>query len=165
MECHRQLGGPDNVLIRSRQPIKPARSPERWITSGLILQTAGVAGVVAYAWIRLRRQGIGGHLTASTFRLAWHADVHTRTGLIVLTAGAVIYAAGSVVMARPFLVQPRILFLAVPAAAVVGILALGALVLIVAVLLVVLANSGDLPLDFFDGGGGGRARRKKGPQI
>lgn len=150
------------MLIRSRQPINPPRSPERWIISGLILQTVGVVGVAAYAWIKLRRQGIGGHLTAATFRLAWHADVHTRTGLIVLVAGAVIYAAGSMVMARPFVFQPRILFLAVPAAAVVGILALGALALIVALLLVVLANSGDLPLDFFDGSGGaGRARRNR----
>jgi hypothetical protein len=42
-----------------------------------------------------RRHGIGGHLTAATIRLAWHSDVHTRTGLAVLAAGTVIYVAGS----------------------------------------------------------------------
>jgi hypothetical protein len=117
------------------------------VIAGLTLQTLGVAGVAAFAWIRLRHQGIGGHLTAATIRLAWHSDVHTRAGLAVLAAGAVIYAAGSILTARPYVSRPATLFIAVPAAAVAGMLALGVLALVVALVLTALANNVDVPLE------------------
>ena len=85
--------------------------------AGLTLQTLSVAGVSAFAWINLRHQGIGGHITAATIRLAWHSDVHTRAGVAVLAGGAVVYAAGSILMARPYVSRPATLFIAVPAAA------------------------------------------------
>src|SRR5215469_10315340 len=110
----------------------PHRSPAPWIASGLALQAIGVGSVAAYAWFKLRRQGIGGHVTAATIRLAWHSDLHTRTGLAVLLAGAIIYAAGSILMARPYVSRPVLLFVAVPVAAVVGMLVVGILALIVA---------------------------------
>jgi len=122
------------------------------------VQTAGVAGVAAYAWLKLRHQGIGGHITAATIRLAWHADVHTRTGVGVIAAGAAIYAVGSVLMARPYVSRPVMLFVAVPVAAVIGMLALGALVLIVALALAALANDFDLPWDLGRWGDGGRGK-------
>ncbi len=139
-------------------------SPERWVISGLTVQAAGVAGAAAYAWIALRHQGIGGHITAATIRLAWHADVHTRTGLAVLAAGAITYAAGSILMARPYLSRPVMLFVAVPVAAVGGMLALGVLVLLVAILLAVLAYDIEIPLDVgrrHDGGAGPDGRRRQ----
>jgi hypothetical protein len=151
--------------MTTKSPPSPRtlRSPERWVISGLTLQTAGVVGVAAYAWLKLRHQGIGGHITAATIRLAWHADVHTRTGLAVIAAGAIIYAAGSIVMARPYLSRPVMLFVAVPVAAVAGMLALGVLVLVVAILLAVLAYDVEIPLDFGSGhdGGTGSGRRRK----
>lgn len=130
--------------------------------SGLTLQTLAVAGVAAYAWLTLRRQGIGGHLTAATIRLIWHADMHTRTGVAVVDAGALIYAAGSILMARPYLSRPTMLFVAVPIAAVIGLLALGALALVVAIVLAALASNADVPVDF-GGGPGSRAgpRRRR----
>jgi len=127
------------------------------VIAGLTLQTLSVAGVAAFAWTRLRRQGIGGHLTAATIRLAWHSDVHTRAGLVVLAAGAVIYAVGSILTARPYVSRPATLFIAVPAAAVAGMLALGALALIVALVLTALANDVEVPLDI------GSLRRAKRP--
>jgi hypothetical protein len=154
---------PDTDWLSPRTTL---RSPERWVTSGLILQTVGVVGVAVYAWIELRRQGIGGHITAATVRLAWHADVHTRVGLAVIAVGAIIYAAGSILMARPYLSRPVMLFVAVPVAAVVGMLALGVLVLVVTLLVAVLANQGDIPFGFgfgsrSDGRDGSGKRRKR----
>jgi len=143
----------DNVQTKDRGSLSPIRSPERWVVSGLTFQTVGVAGAATYAWLRLRREGIGGHITAATIRLAWHADVHTRAGVAVIAAGAIIYAVGSMLMARPYVSRPVMLFVAVPAAAVIGMLALGVLVLIVAILLAAIAANIDLPLDI--GGGGG----------
>jgi hypothetical protein len=58
-------------------------------------------------------------------RFAWHSELHNLAGLIVLGVGALIYAGGSVVMARPYVSQLATLFIAVPIAAVVGMLLLG----------------------------------------
>lgn len=92
-----------------------------------------------------------------------HADIHTRTGLAVIAAGAIVYAAGSTLMARPYLTRPALLFAAVPVAAVAGMLALGVLVLVVAILLAAVANNIDIPLDLGggDGGAGRPARRRR----
>lgn len=147
--------------IRDRGSLRPVRSPERWVVSGLTLQTVAVAGVATYAWLRLRREGIGGHITAATIRLAWHADVHTRAGLTLLAAGAVAYSVGSILMARPYLSRPVMLFVAVPAAAVIGMLALGVLALIIAILLAAMAANVDLPLDIGGGGGSGTRRKQR----
>lgn len=147
-----------------RAPRTTVRSPERWLISGLILQTVGVVGVAVYAWLKLRHQGIGGHITATTVRLAWHADLHTGTGLAVLAVGIVIYAVGSILMARPFLSRPVMLFVTVPLAAVAGMLALGVLVLVVAILAAALAYDFELPLDFDFGGrprGGNRSGKSR----
>jgi hypothetical protein len=132
-----------------------------WLTGGLILQAVGAGGVAAYVWLKIRHQNIGGHVTATAFRFAWHGEVHTRQGLAVLAAGAVIYAAGSVLMARPYISRPVMLFVAVPVAAVAGLLVLGVVAFIVALLIAAL-ESGDVPgLDF--GGGRRRTRRPRPP--
>jgi hypothetical protein len=66
----------------------------------------------------------------------------------VLAAGAAIYAVGSVVMARPCVSRPATLLIAVPVAAVAGMLLLGALALAAAALFSSVAN----------GAGGGYGR-------
>jgi hypothetical protein len=150
------------MTAKAQASPRAARSPELWVLSGFTLQLVGAVGVAAYAWIKLRHQGIGGHITAATIRLLWHADVHTRTGLAVFAAGAVIYAAGSILMARPYVSRPVMLFAAVPAAAIAGVLVLGVLALLVAILLAALEDNFDLPLDFGSrrgGAGSGRRRR------
>lgn len=84
-----------------------------------------------------------------------------RQGLAVLAAGAFIYAAGSVLMARPYVARPMTLFVAVPVAAVAGMLVLGVLSFIVALLIAALANGDlDFGLDF-----GGDRRRAKRPRL
>ena len=72
-------------------------------------------------------------------------------------AGSVVYGAGSVVMARPYISSPAGLFIAVPIAAVAGMLVLGVLVVILWALFLV-AENGDLPIPEF---GGGRRRRPR----
>jgi hypothetical protein len=139
------------------------RSRAFWLTSGLILQAVGAGGVAAYVWLKIRHQNVSGHVTATTIRLAWHGEVHTRQGLAVLAAGAVIYAVGSVLMARPYVSRPILLFVAIPVAAVAGLLVLGVLAFIVALLIAGLEN-GDLDLPGLDFGGGRRRTKRPRPR-
>ena len=99
------------------------------------------------------------HLTAAIIRPAWHGEIHTRPGLAVLITGALIYAAGSIMVARPYVSRPATLFIAVPLAAVAGMLALGVLALAVTLRLVVL-EGGDFGIDF-NLGDNGRDRRRR----
>jgi hypothetical protein len=110
------------------------------------MQVLGVGMVAAALWRSIRDQSLGGHITAEMIKFAWRSELHTRYGLIVLVAGSLVYAAGTVVMARPYIFRPVALFVAVPAAAIAGLLVLGVLALIITVLFVALAN-GDLPVD------------------
>jgi hypothetical protein len=112
----------------------PVRSRALWTVGGLAVQAAGLGGVTAFLWTRLRHQDAGGHLTAATFRLMWHGEARTAAGIAVLVAGAVIYAAGSVLLARPRVSRPATLFIAVPVAALAGLAVLGVLALVVAFL-------------------------------
>jgi hypothetical protein len=141
-----------------RPILGPLRSAYPWVVWGLIVQALGVGSVAVVVWRSVRNQSFGSYVTAQMFKFAWHAQLHTRTGLTVLAAGAVVYAIGSVVMARPYVTRPATLFVAVPIAAVAGMLVLGVLALVVAAL--VSAFGG-----FFDGGGdagtGAEARRRR----
>jgi hypothetical protein len=147
--------------VTSRRTLGPVRSRAVWTVSGLVVQAAGLGVVTAFVWAKLRHQDIGGHITAATFRLMWHEEIHTRTGMAVSITGVVIYAAGSVLLARPHVSRPATLFIAVPAAAVAGMVVLGGLALVVAFLISALHD----PLDAGMGGAGGghgRARRRQG---
>lgn len=145
----------------SRRMLSPVRSRALWTVSGLAVQAAGLGVVTAFLWAKLRHQDIGGHITAATFRLMWHEEVHTRTGMAVLITGAVIYAAGSVLLARPHVSRPVTLFIAVPVAAVAGMVVLGALAMVVAVLIIGLHDLLEPDVDMGGGGGGGRRRRPR----
>lgn len=97
----------------------------------MVLQTVGVAVPVGYLLPRLHHQSIGGHVTAATVMLALKAETRTGTGLGLLVAGAVVFAAGSVLLARPFVRTHRTLLVAVPTAAVTGMLVLGVIALLI----------------------------------
>lgn len=116
----------------------------------MTLQAVGAGGVAAYLWHEVRHQDAGGHITAATIRLAWHSELHTGPGLAVIAAGTVIYAVGSVLMARPYVSRPATLFVAVPLAAVVGMLVLGVLAIVVALLSAAVANGDSLDIFDFD---------------
>ncbi len=138
----------------SRQMLSPVRSRALWTVSGLAVQAAGLGGVTAFLWAKLRHQDIGGHITAAAFRLVWHGEIHTRTGVAVLITGAVVYAAGSVLLARPHVSRPVTLFVAVPVAAFAGVAVLGVLALVVAFLVSALGDVAAPDVDL------GRPRKK-----
>src|SRR5216683_1303334 len=96
------------------------------------------------------------------WRAAWHGEVRTRSGLAVLAAGTVVYAVGSVLMARPYVSRPVTLFVAVPLAAVAGMLVLGVLAFIVALVVAALEN-GDLDFGLDFSGDRGRPKRPRQP--
>ena len=122
---------------------------------GFLLQVLGAGGVAAFLWANVRHEGVSGHVTTVMLRLAWHGELHTKQGIAVLVVGAAVYAVGSVVAARPFVRNPWMLFVAVPIAAVIGLLILGVLALIVAGI----AEGADLGgLDF---GGSSRSRDRR----
>ena len=133
MTLHRLPG-----RLRSRMP---------WVAWGLLVQALGAGCIAIMVWHGVRLQGIAGHITAEMIKLAWRSELHTHVGLVVLVAGSVVYAGGSVVMARPYVSGPVTLFVAVPIAAVAGLLVFGVLALAAAALAAVLANTqGDLDL-------------------
>ena len=146
---------------RSRRLLEPVRSGSPWLAAGVAIQALGVAPVAAIMWRSVRNQSLGGHVTAEMIKFAWHTELHARTGLVALVAGSVIYAAGSVVMARPYISSPVALLVAVPLAAVAGLLLLGVLVLVVAVIFVVLSG-GDIGIAF-DGPDRRRRNRPRDP--
>lgn len=77
---------------------------------------------------------LAGEITKYTIRLAWHDALHTPVGLAALLVGLALVIAGSVLLARPFVRRRWTLIVAVPLAAVVGFLILGALIAVVALL-------------------------------
>jgi hypothetical protein len=107
-------------MIDGRRILRPLRSRYPWVLWGLVLQVVGVGIVAAVMWRRIRTQSLGGHVTAEMIKFAWHSELHTRVGLSALVVGTVTYAAGSVVMARPYILRPATLFVAVPIAAAAG---------------------------------------------
>jgi hypothetical protein len=144
-------------LVKGRRILGPLRSRWPWVVWGLIVQALGVGSVAVVMWRNVRDQSLGGHITAEMVRFAWHSELHNRAGLIVLGAGAVIYAVGSVVMARPYVSRPATLFVAVPIAAVAGMLLLGVLALAVAALF----NAFAVSVGDGSARGGGEQRRDR----
>jgi hypothetical protein len=146
-------------LVKGYRVLAPLRTRWPWVVWGLVVQALGLGSVAVVLWRNIRNQSLGGHITAEMVRFAWHSEIHSRSGLIVLAAGAVVYAAGTIVMARPYVSRPAALFVAVPVAAIAGMLVLGVLALAVAVLLAALAN-GTGSSGSTSGGLGTRGRRK-----
>ncbi|HEX4865459.1 MAG TPA: hypothetical protein VFV02_15420, partial [Acidimicrobiales bacterium] len=65
--------------------LPPVTRPKRWIAVGLALQIVGVGVPGGYLLSTAHREGIGGHITAATVRLAWRSDAHTTAGLVLLS--------------------------------------------------------------------------------
>ena len=141
--------------------LAPVSRRQPWILGGLAVQVAGMGVPVGYLIATARRLSIGGHITGSTVRLAWRSDSHTTVGLTLLLSGALVFAVGSTLMARPFCRRLSTLLIAVPIAAIIGMFVLGAL----AILVTAVVSEGwdslnwvDLPVD---GGGGRRKKRSR----
>lgn len=148
----------DAVDVRVRGRLEPVRHRGWWITSGVLAQLVGVGVPALYVTAKANQEDLAGLVTVVTVKLAWHQSLHTRVGIDVLVSGAVVFALGSVLAARPFVKRRRTLLLAVPLAAACGLLVAGVIVLFVALLFV--GDGADFPI--LDSPGGGKGRAKPG---
>ena len=139
--------------IRGR--LSPVAHRGRWIAGGLALQLVGLGAPIAYVVAKAKHESITGLISVTTVRLAWHESLHARAGIAVLAAGAIVFAIGSVLLARPFVKRRLTLVVAVPVAAVCGALVLGVAALIVVLLYLLAEAGGDVP----SGGGGGSSKK------
>jgi uncharacterized membrane protein len=125
--------------------LSPVPRRGAWVAWGLALQIVGVAIPVIAALDRIDHDSTAGSLT---FRLVLHEMLHGGdVALVVL--GVVVFAVGSIVLARPFVTHRVTLFVAVPVAAVAGVAVLGLIALVIAVIVAIGASNG--------GGGSGAA--------
>ena len=127
--------------LGQRRSLAPVRSEGAWVAWGLALQITGVGIPVATAISRAHREGLGGSLTHYTVALIGRQMLHSNADVALVVLGVVLFAAGAVALARPFVGDRRTLLLAVPLAAVIGLTVLGVLALLVSV--VVAAADGD----------------------
>jgi hypothetical protein len=150
----------NGTLARIPGRIPPTAHRGWWIFIGLVLQLAGLGGPAFYVWRKAKHQDVSGLITVATVKLAWHESLHAKAGIDILVGGAVAFAVGSVVLARPFAKHWATLLVAVPVAALCGALVLGVAALVVAVVVAAIFSDGDLGgMDF--GGGGGRTKKPK----
>lgn len=130
-------------------------SKARWFWPGFGLELVGIAAPVAYVLIKAKHENVGSSFTLATVRLAWHSSVHSKTGLAVLIAGAVLVAVGGALVARPYVSNAFVWLLVVPLASAAAAVLLGVGALLVA-LFIALAYAG---LDDFGGVGPGRKKK------
>jgi hypothetical protein len=151
------------IDLHGRQSLPSVARPNKWLVVGWVLQAIGVVVPAAYVVTQAHHESIGGHLTAATVLLAWHGAAHTAVGLTLLISGAVVFAAGSITMARPFVRRPVVLLVAVPIAAIVGMFVLGLIALVVAAM-TALAENVDL-FDMADVADSGQHTYKRGRRF
>jgi hypothetical protein len=148
-----------------RRELPPVRARGRWIAWGLALQVVGVGVPVVTALHRAHEANVGGAVTHYTVRLIWHEMLRSRADVALIVLGVVLFAAGAVVLARPFVRRRTALLVAVPLCAVAGLAVFGVLALVCAALFAATATAGsadwanllsDLPSSW---PGGDRRRR------
>jgi hypothetical protein len=126
------MSGSRALAERGPSTLPPVSSRGRWIGWGLAIELVGVGVPAAYFGANAHRMSVTGHITAASVRLAWRSDAHAGAGLALLIAGAAAFAAGSTVMARPFVDRRSTLLVAVPLMALLSVFVLGVVALLVA---------------------------------
>ncbi|MCL2732996.1 MAG: hypothetical protein FWE15_23615 [Actinomycetia bacterium] len=154
--------GPDaGTAVTGRGRLAPVAHRAGWIAGGLALQLVGLGGPIAYVVTRAKHESITGLLTVATVRLAWHESVHERKGIAILAAGAIVFALGSVLLARPFVKRRLTLLVAVPIAAACGAVILGVAALVVTLVVLISEAGGDVgDLGNIPSGSGGSSGKK-----
>ena len=149
----------------NRRELRPVGARGPWIAWGLTLQVIGVGIPATAAVHRAHEAGVGGALTRYTIRLVWHEMLRSGADVALIVLGVVLFVAGAVVLARPFVRQVTTLVVAVPLAAIAGVAVFGVVALVVAAVIAASASAGsaDFGSSFFDflsdGWPGGRRRR------
>jgi hypothetical protein len=122
--------------------LRPVRSRGAWIAWGLALQVVGVGIFVTVALLRAKKDGPLESITHYTVRLVWHELLRSRADVALIVLGVVMFVAGAVILARPFVTRRLTLCVAVPVAAAAGVVVLGVIALIVAAV-IALGESSD----------------------
>jgi hypothetical protein len=115
--------------------LKPIAHRGTWVAWGLALQTVGVGIPATVALRHASQDGVLGSVTHYTVRLVWHEMLRNHSDVALLILGVVVFVAGAVVMARPFVRRRSTLLLAVPVAATAGLALLGILALVIAAMI------------------------------
>jgi hypothetical protein len=126
-----------------RHQLQPVHARGRWIGWGLALQVIGVGIPVVTALRRAHEAGVGGALTHYTVRLVWHEMLRSGVDVSLIILGVVLFVAGAVVLARPFVRRVSTLVVAVPLAAVLGLAVFGLVALVVGLVVALTASAGD----------------------
>lgn len=151
--------------LRGSTGLRPVAKKTPWIVCGLLLQAAGIAMVLAWAYRKYKNDAVEGAALRTTFKLIWMETLHSSAGIAIFAGTAVLFAVGGVLLARPYVRSLPMLLIGVPVAALAGLAVLGALAFVVAIF-VFLAWAG------FDGswsnssrtGAANNAAAKKGKQ-
>jgi hypothetical protein len=153
------------LRAEDRRELPPVRARGPWIAWGLALQVVGVGIPVVTALRRAHEAGLGGAVTHYTVRLVWHEMLRSGADIALIVIGVVLFAAGAVVLARPFVRRPFALLVAVPLAAAAGLAVFGVVALVVATVFAATASTGSADWghtlgDAFPGDWPRRRRRK-----
>ena len=149
-----------------RGELKPVENRAAWITWGLAFQAIGVGIPVTVALGRANRDGALASITHYTIRLVWHEMLRSHADVALVVLGVVMFAAGAIVLARPFARSRMTLLVAVPLTAIAGLAVLGVVALVCAGLIAVAESSDAWGLqDLLDNlsawSPGGRRKRRK----
>jgi hypothetical protein len=134
------------VPVTSRlldRELRPVEHRARWLAWGLALQAVGVGIPLTAALSRANKDGVGGTLTHYTVRLVWHEMLRSRADVALIALGVALFAAGGIVLARPFVRRPFALFVVTPLAATIGFALLGVIALVCAVVIALAESPGD----------------------
>jgi hypothetical protein len=127
---------------RDRRELPPVRARGPWIAWGLALQVIGVGVPVVAAVRRAHEAGLGGAITHYTIRLVWHEMLRSGADVALIVLGVVLFVAGAVALARPFVRRVTTLLVAVPLAAVAGLAVFGVVALVFAAVIAATASTG-----------------------
>lgn len=148
-----------------RPELRPVERRAVWVVWGFALQAVGVGLPVTVALRLANEDGVLGSITHYTARLVWHEMLRSSADLALVGVGVIIFVAGSVVLARPFVTRRSTLFITVPVAATVGIIALGVIALVCAALIALVGSASDTGgrnlLDGFSSLSGARPRKRR----
>lgn len=150
-----------------RHDLEPIENRARWVAWGLALQAIGVGIPVTAALRRANKGGVLGSVTHYTVRLVLHEMLRSRADVALIVFGVVMFVAGGVVLARPFVRRRSTLYVGAPLAAIAGVAMLGVLALVIAAAFALVASPGDVGWDALVNSlsscwpiGGPRRRRK-----
>ena len=90
--------------------LRPVQRRSTWIAWGLALQAIGVGIPVTAALRRAGSDGLLGSITHYTVRLVWHELLRSRADVALILLGVLVFVAGAIVLARPFVTRRSTLF-------------------------------------------------------